>query len=120
MKQLRDAATSNEEHAAVNNLAASAIQGVFRRFVDGKNIQRGKQVAANEEVLLLVSAREEIEEEKYRCFHRLRISADRHGTLPAAVQSVRYSMAGQGFAQDAYTVGQPPFELRLGPCWGRP
>jgi hypothetical protein len=70
-------------------------------------------------VMMLVSAKEEFNGDQYRCFHRLHITAE-DGTPSTTVQSVRYSMPGQGFRQDTYHVSKSPFELKLGPCWGRP
>ena len=45
---------------------------------------------------------------------------DTHTYTCTYAHTHRYSMPGQGFKQESFVVSKAPFELKLGPCWGRP
>jgi len=58
---------------------------------------------------------------KYKVFHQVHITTDREGNQPAThVKSVAYHTPNQGFRDDVRTRHSAPFEIRYGPCWGRP
>jgi len=60
-------------------------------------------------------------EGKYKVFHQVHITADREGNQPTnGIASVAYHTPNQGFRHDTRERFAEPFEIRYGPCWGRP
>jgi len=59
---------------------------------------------------------------QYRCYHNLSVRTDASNVGGSSPQlaSVCYKMPGQGFRNPEHTIKDPPFALKLGPCWGRP
>jgi len=71
-------------------------------------------------VEIKVEAKETIgDSNEYVCYHsiRLRFLAKGKKKVPSCVH---YVMPGQGFKPSEQTRSSPPFEMKFGPCWGRP
>jgi len=75
----------------------------------------------NGSLYLHVQTQEKDNQGKYQVFHQARITADADGLVPAAnVRSVAYHTPNQGFRNDSRERYAAPYEIRYGPCWGRP
>jgi hypothetical protein len=67
------------------------------------------------ELFMNVSYQEDMDSDKYRCFHQLRLEGELE-----RIASVRYNTPGQGFREEMHNRTDPPFQMKFGPCWGRP
>eukprot|EP00658_Telonema_sp_P-2_P059666 TRINITY_DN4881_c0_g1_i21.p2 TRINITY_DN4881_c0_g1~~TRINITY_DN4881_c0_g1_i21.p2 ORF type:complete len:182 (+),score=34.17 TRINITY_DN4881_c0_g1_i21:1160-1705(+) len=72
-------------------------------------------VSEDHSVCLHVTYQDQSSEGKYRCFHQLQVQSE-----AGVVASVKYSMPGQGFKNESVVVRDSPFQMKFGPCWGRP
>lgn len=107
MKLLRMLAASPEQQLAVREVAATALQSAARRMIARNNQQQ---------LYMDVKYQEGTNDSGgYRCYHQLKIEGDIE-----QVAAVNYNTPGQGFSADVHRRTEAPFEMKFGPCWGRP
>jgi len=108
MKLLREMAQTPEQQQAVREVAATALQSMVRRKLARNHAQH---------LSMRVVYREQPSDTgEYRCYHQIQLEGD----LLEKVASVHYNVPGQGFKQDVHHKAQSPFQMKFGPCWGRP
>ena len=113
--------TSHPDSTAANTTAEISAPAPPRLDRWMEDSEHASDVAPEVLYLHVATQLRNTEDSKHTVFHQASVTTDRAGEhLPESVKSVAYHTPGQGFKNDTRERHAAPFEIRYGPCWGRP